>query len=261
VVTLPVGWDPGASWRGADFFGGLATPWVRITSLPRGATSVYAGKLPYSRAQQSHEIGSANVAATRVLAHTSTVLGDLLAKDSAATDRLTGAALQASSYTARANPPVSAMQVLALDSSVRSDMDRVQVTGSDFVTLSGGSGSLTVTLVNGLAQPITVGLRARTDSPQVKVGAHDPVSLQPGQRSTLRLHVTSGVGLHEVTLTPVTTKGANAGTPLTFSMRTSQVGRLIWYIIFAGGALLAVMIVRRIVLRISSHRWRQNEAS
>ena len=29
-------------------------------------------------------------------------------------------------------------------------MDRVQVTGTDFVTLSGGSGPSTVTLVNGL---------------------------------------------------------------------------------------------------------------
>ena len=61
-----------------------------------------------------------------------------------------------------------------------------------------------------------------------------------------------------MTISPVTSKGAAAGTPLTFSLRTSQVGRLIWYIIFAGGALLAVMIVRRIVLRIRSHRWRQN---
>jgi hypothetical protein len=38
------------------------------------------------------------------------------------------------------------------------------------------------------------------------------------------------------------------------------VGRLIWYIIIAGGTLLAVMIVRRIVLRIRNHRWRPNEA-
>ena len=43
-------------------------------------------------------------------------------------------------------------------------------------------------------------------------------------------------------------------------LRTSEVGRLIWYIIFAGGTLLAVMIVRRIVLRVRSHRWRQEES-
>ena len=132
----------------------------------------------------------------------------------------------------------------------------MQVTGTDFVTLSGGSGSLTVTLVNGLKQPITVGLRARSDSSEVKVQTPEPVSMQAGERTTMRLRVSSGVGVHEVTLSPVTTEGENAGTPLTFGLRTSQVGRLIWYIIIAGGALLAVMIVRRIVLRIRLNRWR-----
>ncbi len=260
VVMLPAGWDPGASWRRADFFGGLATPWVRMSPIPRSATTAYAGKLPYGRAQLAREISDTNVAATRVLARTSTVLGDLLSKDRGVTERLTGSALQASSYSARPNPSVSARQVLALNATVRGDMDRVQVTGSDFVTLSGGSGSLTVTLVNGLQQPIKVGLKAWTDSPQVTVTAPDPVSMQPGQRTTLRLEVASGVGVHDVTISPVTTAGARAGTPLTFSLRTSQVGQLIWYIIFAGGALLVVMIVRRIVMRVRNHRWRQSEA-
>ena len=61
------------------------------------------------------------------------------------------------------------------------------MTGTDFVTLSGGSGTLTVTLVNGLAQPIDVGLRTRTDDPSVRVESSDPVELGPGQRTTLRL--------------------------------------------------------------------------
>ena len=108
------------------------------------------------------------MAATRTLAHTSTVLGDLLTHDDDATDQLTGASLAASSYSARATPRVVADQVLAQDSNVREEMGRVRVSGSDFVTLSGGSGSLTVTLVNGLEQPVTVGLEARADSPEVR---------------------------------------------------------------------------------------------
>jgi hypothetical protein len=83
--------------------------------------------------------------------------------------------------------------------------------------------------------------------------------MQAGQRTTLRLQVKSNVGVHEVTLSPVTTQGENAGTALTFGLRTSHVGRLIWYIIIAGGVLLAVMIVRRIVLRIRLNRWRVKE--
>ncbi|MCW2820859.1 MAG: hypothetical protein JWR64_654 [Marmoricola sp.] len=256
VVSVPGGWDPGANWRQADFFGGLQVPWVRMASVPRGASTTYDGQLVHGRAQLALEIPGSNVSATRTLIRTSDVLGHLLATPNETTDRLVGAALQASSYSARPTPDLAARQVLALDDTVRGRMAKVQVTGTDFVTLSGGSGSLTVTLVNGLELPITVGLKARTD-PQVKVETPDPVDMQPGQRTTLRLQVTSGVGVHDVTIYPVTHEGEETGTPLTFSLRTSQVGRLIWYIISAGGALLAVMTVRRIVLRIRSNRWRR----
>jgi Family of unknown function (DUF6049) len=188
------------------------------------------------------------------------VLGDLLANDNDVTDRLGGAALQASAYSARPTPELAREQVRALNATVRAQMERVQVAGTEFVTLSGASGSLTVTLVNGLEQPIVVGLEAHTDSPLVRVETPEPVSMRPGQRTTLRLQVTSGVGVHDVTIFPVTTEGEETGTPLTFSLRTSQVGLLIWYIIIAGGILLVVMIARRILLRIHSHRWRRSTA-
>ncbi len=259
VFTFPAGWNPGRYWREADFFGGLKVPWIQLAPVPRAATTTYDGELPYGRAQLADEIGSSNVAATRTLTRTSTVLGHLLANDNDVTDRLTGAALQASAYSAKPRPTLAAGQVRALDAATRAQLDRVQVTGTDFVTLSGGSGAITVTLVNDLEQPITVGLRARTDSPDVQVRTPEPVSMQAGARTTMRLRVSSGVGVHEVTLTPVTKQGENAGSALTFGLRTSQVGRLIWYIIIAGGALLAVMIVRRIVLRVRLNRWRVEE--
>jgi hypothetical protein len=258
VVVLPPKWNPGPDWQQADFFGGLEVPWLRMAPVPRGATTAYDGELRYPRTQLASEVRASNVAATRRLAHTSTVFGHLLANDNAVTDLLTGAALQASAYSAKPTLGLAADQVLALDATAQSQMDHVQVIGTDFVTLSGGSGTLTVTLVNGLQQPITVGLRSRADSAEVKVETPEPVSMRAGQRTTLRLRVSSPVGVHEVTLSPVTSQGERAGTPLTFNLRTSQVGRLIWYVIVAGGVLLAVMIVRRIVLRIRLNRWRVN---
>ncbi len=262
VLNLPARWNPGPHWRDADFFGGLQTQWLRISPLPDSNTiPTYDGELAYDRAEQAKELGSANVDATRTLTHTSGVLGNLLANENTVTDRLTGAALQASALSARPTPRLAATQVLELDATTRVQMERVQVTGTDFVTLSGGSGSLTVTLVNGLKQPITVGLRARTDSSRVEVETPDPVNMQPGQRTTLRLQVTSSIGVHDVTLFPVTTSGEATGTPLTFNLRTSQVGRLIWYILAAGGTLLVVMIVRRIVLRLRGQQWRRGESA
>ena len=259
VLQLPVGWDPGARWREADFFGGVQQPWLRLSPVPRTPTTTYDGQLAYGAAARAREIQDPNVTATRMLARTASVLGHLLANANDVTDVLTGAALESSAYSARSTPGLAADQVIALDSTMRTEMDKVQVTGTDFVTLSGGSGTLTVNILNGLAQPITVGLSARADSPDVKVQPHDPVSLQPGQRTTLRLDTTSRSGVHDVTIFPVTTQGEQLGTPLTFSLRTSQVSRVIWYVIIAGGLLLAVMIVRRIVLRIRLHRWRISE--
>jgi hypothetical protein len=169
--------------------------------------------------------------------------------------------MQASSYSARSSPRVAADQVQALDTQVRGRMRRVQVTGTDFVTLSGGTGTLTVTLVNGLRQPINVGLRTRTDSPTVRVESADPVALGPGQRTTLRLSVRSSPGLHEVSMYPVTGDSEVVGTPLTFNVRTSQVGQVIWYVLVAGAALLFVMILRRIVLRIRNRQWRLEDSA
>ena len=261
VVGFPMRWDPGAHWREADFFGGLTQKWLRLVPAEHGGPTTYAGKLGYTRAQRSAELGPVNIATTRTLVRTGDALGDLLANVNDVRDRLTGAALQGSAYSARPTPRLAADQVRALDTDVRAQMNRVQVTGTDFVTLSGGSGSLTVTLVNNLAQPIDVGLRTRTDSADVKVESADPVELGPGQRTTLRLAVHSGAGLHEVSMFPVTDRGQMAGQPFTFSLRTSQVGQVLWYVIAAGCLLLAVMVVRRIVLRIRNRRWRLEEQS
>jgi hypothetical protein len=74
----------------------------------------------------------------------------------------------------------------------------------------------------------------------------------------VRLQATaSNVGVHRITLTPVTTDGHAVGEPQSFNLRTSQVGRLIWFIIVGVGALLAVAVVLRIVHRVRSHRWRK----
>ena len=64
----------------------------------------------------------------------------------------------------------------------------------------------------------------------------------------------SGIGVREVTLVPITDKGDEVGTPISFSVRSSQVGILIWAIMGVGMALLVVMIIRRWVRRGLSRR-------
>lgn len=256
VLTLPPRWDPGGHWRAARLFETLrSTPWVRLAPLPHDPSVSFSGDLSYPRANQAAEVGEHNAAAARRLERTSAVVDHLLQDHTTVSDRLTGAAFGAVSWFARVRPKAAAAQVDALNASVRGRLDQVVIVGTNFVLLSGGSGTLTVALVNGLDQPVTVGVKADAD-PSVRLRIPDPVEVGPGQRTTMRIAVSSKAGLHEVTLHPVTVKGESAGRAFTFSMRTSQVSRLIWFILAGGIALLAVMIIRRIVLRIRHHRWR-----
>lgn len=260
VVELPADWDPGPDWQQAEFFGGLNLSWLDLVPLDRTApesTPVFDAALGYPVTERRTEIGLANVSATRTLVGTASVMGQLLRSTNDVQHGLTGIALEAVSLHARHDPARARDQVLDTNAAMRARLDQVAVIGTDFVTLSGGSGTLTVTLVNQLDQPITVGIKPRASDANVRIETPKPLDLAPGQRTVLRLHANaSSIGVHEVTLTPVTTEGAELGTPLTFNLRTSQVGRLIWGVLVGGGGLLVVMILRRIRRGIREHRWR-----
>ena len=261
VVELPDDWDPGASWQSADFFGGLNLPWLDLVTLDRApseTTPTFDAALGYPAAERRNEIGLANVTATRTLISTATVMGQLLRSTNDVQHALTGIALDAVSYHARGDSEsVARGEVLSANDAMRDRLAKVAVIGTDFVTLSGGSGTLTVTLVNELDQPVTVGIRPTSTSSDVHIQAPKPLEMAPGQRTVLRLRArASSIGVHEVTLTPVTADGSELGTPLTFNLRTSQVGKLIWGVLVGGGGLLVVMIIRRVRRGFREHRWR-----
>jgi hypothetical protein len=260
VVDLPTAWDPGPNWQAADFFSGLTLPWLDLVRIDRAApesTPTFDAALGYPVAERRAEVGPANVSAARSLVSTGSVLGQLLRSTNDARHDLIGVALEAVSSHARRDPARARAEVLATNSAMRARLAKVSVIGTDFVTLSGGSGTLTVTLVNDLDQPVTVGIDPRSSSPDVRIHTPEPLEMAPGQRTVLRLKATaSTIGVHEVTLTPVTTEGTELGTPLTFSLRTSQVGRLIGGVLVGGAGLLVVMILRRVLRGLREHRWR-----
>jgi hypothetical protein len=260
VVALPDDWDPGVNWQAADFFGGLNQSWLDLVPLdraPADTTPTFDAALGYPAAERRSEVGLANVSATRLLVSTANVMAELLRSTNDVQHALTGLALDAVSYHARRDQADARDQVLAANQAMHDRLDKVSVIGTDFVTLSGGSGTLTVTLVNQLDQPITVGIRSTATSPDVHIQTPKPLEMAPGQRTVLRLRArASSIGVHEVRLTPITADGSELGTPLTFNLRTSQVGKLIWGVLVGGGGLLVVMILRRIRRGIREHRWR-----
>ncbi len=260
VVELPPDWDPGAAWRSARFFEGLDQPWLDLVGLGGtvdAGTPVLNVPLGYPATERKAEVGPLNVAAARQLIITGTTLHQILRTENQVEHQVSGIALTAVSQHARSDATTASSQVLVTDAALRGELEAVQVTGTDFVTLSGGSGTVAVTLVNGLDQPITAGVAPASVDSGVRIETPDPLTLAPGERAVLRLRANaSSIGVHEVTLTPVSAAGLPLGTPLTFSLRTSQVGNLVWIVLIAAGVLLVVMIGRRVLRGVREHRWR-----
>lgn len=260
VVQLPPDWDPGTDWQSARFFTGLDQPWLDLVALGPNTdptTPTFDAALGYPEAQRKLEVPVPNITTARTLAQTTIALSQLLQSENDVDHDLAGIALDAVSVHARTDPGEARFQVMATNTAFRDRIGKVEVLGTDFVTLSGGSGTLAVTLVNGLDQPVLVGLSPRTSTRDVTVAAAKPVKMAPGERTVLRLKAkASSIGVSQIVLTPVTADGTELGTPLSFSLRTSQVGKTIWFVLIGFGALLVVMVLRRVRRGLVEHRWK-----
>lgn len=261
VVTLPDDWDPGAFWQQADFTGGLETDWLDLAPLPSGATGQDRPELRYTRADQRAEIDGRLIGAAQRLLDAGDVLASLLETDNNVALRLRAMAFGGASYSSRADQSAAGSLLTTMTDTVTTLTDKVHVVGTEFVTLSGGSGTITVSLLNDLPQPIRIGLDVSArDKDNLSFEEIEPVTLAPQQRTTMRLAVrTSRFGVNEVSISPVTTDGRAVGTPLDVTIRSSEVGRWFWSVMIGAGCVLVVMIAKRIRDRIRTRHWRPVE--
>ena len=267
VVSTPAYWNPGSDWSASAFFAGLDQPWLRFVDLPSvlagtpGPThaptggTADPGPLAYPRSARSAQLPSANLAATAMLDKAGEVFARLLehgsTRKSSLDEAVSRVAMLASSATARRD--AVARRVLAEDAlgHLRAQLSRVRVEGPPFVMMSGESGPIQVTLVNGLEQSVTVGLRAATPGSGLRIDHVNPVTLGPGRRTSIRLEAHSAdIGVHAVTLQATDPSGVPLGSVAQFSVRTSNVSTVIWLVMAAGGLVLLLAIGVRVVRRI-----------
>ncbi len=255
VVSTPQNWDPGSGWADADFFGGLAVPWLQQVSIPSVVAHAHVGTTSpgpvYHRKNRRREVPRANLLATRQLISTGDVFAQLLARNSTVDEQLAQIALLGSGSLARREPALARFRVERTIGHVRALMRQVQVEGPPFVTMSSEQGPIQITLVNGLDQDVTVGVRAQTGTRALRITAPDPVTLGPGRRASLRLTAhASDIGVHRVVLEAVDSHGQPLGSTAVFTVRTSQVGLVIWVIMAVGGAILLLAIGARVLRRV-----------
>ncbi|HET7357671.1 MAG TPA: DUF6049 family protein [Nocardioidaceae bacterium] len=259
VVSTPDLWNPGPDWRTSEFFAGLDLPWLHHVDVPTvlaGAGSPAgpaptADKLVYPRARRAAELPQANLQATRELVRTGQVLSGLLTDNDTVDTTLAKSGMLASSVRVRQHPKVAQDHATGAARRIRTLMQRVRIDGPSFVTMSSQEGTFAVTIVNGLRQSVTVGVEADTGSPDLSITAPDPVTLAAGQRASVRLHATArDIGVHSVRLLPTNANGVPVAAGTRFSVRSSQVGLVIWIIMGVGAGVLLVASAVRIVRRV-----------
>jgi hypothetical protein len=254
VVTLPNTWDPGGRWASASFFSGLDVPWIRGVDVPFARVLSHRrpyGPLAYPKPVRRRELPVDNILATQELNRAGSTLADLLTRNDTIDSQVGRAAMLGSSANARARPRRALMMTRRISRDVHHQLDAVTVQGSPLVTMSSGTGNMTVRVVNGLDQPVTVGLDADAGTDGLTIRAPDLVSLGPGQRASVRLAVTAtGTGVHSVRITPTTPDGRPLGGSTRIKVRSSQVGLVIWLIMGTGAVVFFAAIGARIVRRV-----------
>jgi hypothetical protein len=216
-----------------------------------------AGRPVYPRRQARREVPFANLLASEEVARTGRTFATLLTRNDQVDTDLAKTGLLASSTVARRHPDAALRRARATSHRVRTLLARVQVEGPPFVTMSSEEGPIQITVVNNLDEEVTVGVKAMTGTRDVRIADADPVTLGPGKRASLRLTAKAkDIGVHSVTLVATDSSGDPLGSTATFTVRTSQVGLVIWAIMGVGGTVLAAAIAKRLVARLRRRRTR-----
>jgi hypothetical protein len=260
VRLLPPGWDPGTGWRAAQFFHGLSVPWLSgadlagiLTASPARAT-VDANQISYPAEAQETEIPSTLLRATEGVISSAVPIQELVGEPSV-TAQLTSVGLTGSSVLSRPHPGFATARMRGARQVAHGWLQKIAVNGPSFVTMSSETGTFQVTLVNGLSEPVTVGLQATVPGGQLQLSDVKPIRLEPHSRGPVRIEARAhGIGVHEVRLQPVSTEGTRVGQPMRISVRSSRVGFILWVIMGIAAAVLFVAIVLRIARRLRARR-------
>ncbi len=261
VRLLPPVWDPGADWQRAEFFTGLDVPWLQPVGMgtllgdASGPVVDPTEAVDYPAEQLRQEVPSATVDAAEGLLRAGALLDELLTENDQLLTASTRQALLAPTVWSRERPGLAVRRTRNAEERIDSWLDQITVRGPDFVTMSSESGTFQVTIVNGLDQPVTVGLLPSVAGAQLELSTPEPVQLGPQGRAAVQIDArATDIGVHQVVLQPVSESGTRVGSVTTIDVRSSNVGFILWIVMAVGGGLLFVAIVVRLVRRVARRR-------
>ncbi len=257
TMVVPHDWNPSAG--GAPLFGGLDVDWLDLTSVDRVAAAAEAVPVPgetlrYPSGQEAAELQAANFEAADSLIRSGAALQNLLTLNNLVSATVTDQALGTTSYSARTRPIANRASADRSRQWIDQLLGQVRVSTPRAVTLSSSNGQFAATVSNGLDQPVTVALNAKSDD-RLSITGPRRVEVPANRQVSVLLTARTGEnGIHDVTLIVTDKRGTPLGASTSLSIRSAQVSNVIWLFVGIGAALLFGAVGVRLFRRVRDAR-------
>jgi hypothetical protein len=255
VVTPPRNWHPSSGVAGALLNETIRAPWLQSVSLSDVATSKPGAGVTHAtvpdREVSKNELSSSYLAAVKAAATSLSLYRSILASPSAEYSQRLEAALAASQSSAwRGGATAGGEEALARLSGYVSETEKkVQLIKIRKATLAGRSGTIPVSVLNGLDQAVQVRVTANAPRGRLTVtGDGTLVTIQPGKVATVRLSLSSlRIGATQIQLQLVAKDGSALGWAAeSVSVVSTLYGRAV---------LILIIVALCIVVFTSATRW------
>jgi hypothetical protein len=254
LVMLPDDtWDPGPDATSADFFSAFDAPWMYPTTLTEELADGPREGAQHLRIQ-AHVDGPDDPPLPSSLARSADQIrgrGIIMWAITREDPSLLTFYDQAASLTVaeqwRVDPEASQETADRTIRRLDAQIDGVTLAAPAFVTLSSSSGQFPLTVTNELDWPVTVGVQLDAKDGGVTIADDESIDVEPNQSTTVNVELNAeDVTVSEVRARLTTPQGRPFGEPITFNVRSSVVGTMIWIAFGAAGAVIVLAIGRRI---------------
>lgn len=249
-VVMDPDWNPGPRAKRINMFDVLSPTWVTATSPDRKLDAnppSWHGPVGVPGNESEPPLPDGLVTTAAEIVRATGDLAAVLGGGQPMHDYYGGAAGMVMSQNWRSDPQDAEDYGEDAADAARTPLDKVRIEGPGFVSFSGNSGRLPITIHNGLDVPIKVGVTIRAKSHTVSIPDMQPKEIAPGQSPSFTIDANIGeVSNTAFTATLVTPEGERFGEPAQFNVRSSVVGTAIWIGMGIAGVLVVIALVRQI---------------